>query len=357
MQRFPSPSLDSLDRLVQRAFSTSTPAEIEPMAGGASTRRFFRVTLDDGSSAVAMFFPDAMTSDELGKADSGVPRWPFLEVRDLLHEHGVRVPRVLAEACEDGFILVEDLGDDTLANYLLRRPEDRELLYKSAISDLARAQQVLAALPTECVVRTRSFDQDLLGRELDHFREWAIEGRGIELSSADRETFQEARDYLARTISEWPQGFVHRDYQSRNLMVRIEASGQPELVWIDFQDALLGPRIYDVVALLNDSYQTFDREFIDRRLEEFADQLGLDAAGRASIPREFEMVTIQRKLKDAGRFVFLDRVKKNPAFLKFVDATIAKARGAMRRLEGDATIDRLAELVDRLCPAQPAAKR
>jgi hypothetical protein len=104
--------------------------------------------------------------------------------------------------------------------------------------------------------------------------------------------------------SRWKRHFVHRDYQSRNLMVR--ASGA--ICWIDFQDALLGPRVYDLVALLNDSYQEFDRAFVEARLDEFAAAAGLGKDERALLGREFDYVTVQRKLKDAGRFVFIDRV-------------------------------------------------
>jgi aminoglycoside/choline kinase family phosphotransferase len=131
-----------------------------------------------------------------------------------------------------------------------------------------------------------------------------------------------------------PYGFVHRDYQSRNLMVRVaNQSEQPEnkLVWIDFQDALKGPRVYDLVALLSDSYQEFDRPFIEARLDEFARAAGLENE-RANIGTEFDVVTVQRKLKDAGRFVFIDRVKKNPSFLRFVEPTILKVKRALERL-------------------------
>ena len=68
---------------------------------------------------------------------------------------------------------------------------------------------------------------------------------------------------------------MHRDYQSRNLMVVDD--GTLRLVWIDFQDALLGPRVYDLVALLNDSYQEFDRPFVEARLAEYAEAAGLPA--------------------------------------------------------------------------------
>ena len=126
---------------------------------------------------------------------------------------------------------------------------------------------------------------------------------------------------------------MHRDYQSRNLMVRLRDGARgPELVWIDFQDALLGPRVYDLVALLNDSYQSFDRAFVEARLAEYAAVAGLGPYELSKLKREFDLVTVQRKLKDAGRFVFIDKQKNNSSFLKFVEPTIEKVEGALARL-------------------------
>lgn len=346
--RDPSPSLEALLRLVQSLTGQGDPLDVEAMEGGASTRRFFRVKLGAGASAVAMFVPDARRSDEVAKADHGERRWPFLEVRDLLADAGVRVPSVLGEACDDGFVLVEDLGDETLARYLERRPETRQGLYQRAVADLARAQRRLTPVPESSVVASRAFDEELLHWEVDHFREWALEARGIHLADGDRQLFSEAAHYLARTIASWPRGFVHRDYQSRNLMVRELSGHDPELVWIDFQDALLGPRVYDLVALLNDSYQTFERDFVEARLDEYARHHELDDVGRSAVGREFDMVTVQRKLKDAGRFVFIDRVRGNSSFLGFVDPTIEKVRAALERLDGDPALDRLRDLLARV---------
>jgi aminoglycoside/choline kinase family phosphotransferase len=157
--------------------------------------------------------------------------------------------------------------------------------------------------------------------------------------------FDQARDYLAGTIAAWPRGFVHRDYQSRNLMVLPNDNGTHQIGWIDFQDALLGPRVYDLVALLGDSYQAFDEAFIASRLSEFCTEMNLDAAGEAALTREFDLVTVQRKLKDAGRFVFIERTNGNPSFLKFVEPTIAKVRASLTRLGHIPELKALAELL------------
>ena len=353
MSDLPHP-LAALERLVQKTVGESETLNAEEMPGGASTRRFFRVDLGRGKSSVAMFVPDATQPDEIGKTDESGRRWPFLEVRDLLAERGVAVPAVIAEGCDEGLLLLEDLGEDTLANYLCRNPQDRERLYQIAVRDLAMAQQALAKLPDGSIVAERSFDADLLRWELDHFREWALDARDMSLSDADRAQFDEIADTLAKRISSWSYGFVHRDYQSRNLMVRQDDDGQPQLVWIDFQDALLGPRVYDLVALLSDSYQTFDRDFIEKRLDEYAAHLEIGSEERTQIGREFDLVTVQRKLKDAGRFVFIDQVKRNPSFLRFVEPTIAKARAALERAAADdQQLQQLAELLERhLGPAE-----
>ncbi len=331
--------------LVARAFPGEGEPTFEPMPGGASTRRYFRVRFGAATSprAVAMFVPEGAKPEEAGKGHAAA-RWPFLEVRDLLVEHGVDVPALLGDDSARGWLLLEDLGDDTLAAFLVANPERREALYVRAVEDLARAQAALAVLPTGSVVGTRAFDDELLRWEIDHFREWALEAQGIVLAADDRAAFDAVADRLARRIASWPRAFVHRDYQSRNLMVR---SGE-RLCWIDFQDALLGPRIYDLVALLNDSYQTFDRAFVEARLDDYARARGLSASERTEVGREFDLVTVQRKLKDAGRFVFIDRVKHNPSFLRFVEPTIAKVLSSLARLQDDPDMRALQAVLSRV---------
>jgi N-acetylmuramate 1-kinase len=343
----PSTALDMgpLAELVRRTFQAEL--EVSPMPGGASTRRYFRLALPDGRSAVAMFVPEGGKPEEVQKAHDHT-RWPFLEVRDLLAERGIEVPKVLAEDTDRGWLVIEDLGDDTLANWLAQKPGDKPLLYTLAVTDLARAQRVLASLPAGCIVGSRTFDFDLLRWEVEHFREWGLDARGKPLAPDDVATWNGIADRLARRVAELPYGFVHRDYQSRNLMVAERPDGSLRLVWIDFQDALLGPRVYDLVALLNDSYQEFDRPFVEARLREYAAAAGLPAEANASLAAEFDLVTVQRKLKDAGRFVFIDRVKGNPSFLKFVSPTIVKVGQALGRLAAsDPDMAKLREILSR----------
>lgn len=295
---------------------------VQSLSGGGSTRRFLRAALDGGGSVVVMQAPRGT-----GKSDHAA----FIELRELLESRGVRVPQLFGVSYADGLLLVEDLGDNTLARWVEGHPESRAALYRTAVTDLAHAQAKLAVLPETSLARRRAFDRQLLEREIDHFREWALEARGVALSSTERAAFAAAARWLAEQIAEWPRGFVHRDYQSRNLMVETTAAG-PGLAWIDFQDALQGPRVYDLVALLADSYQTLDVDFVDARLADYAAAAGIGVDGRERLRFEFDLVTVQRKLKDAGRFVYFDRMTANPSFLPFVEPSVRRVRRALERL-------------------------
>ncbi|WP_437733715.1 phosphotransferase [Sorangium sp. So ce1335] len=350
---------DALSRLVQRA-TGHPPTSVVPLRGGVSCRRYLRVVTPAGA-AVAMFAPSAAWAGEAGGGAAArdgaapgdgaaprggaAPRWPFLEVHALLRERGVRVPALLGEDCERGLLLLEDLGDSTLAAFVEREPARRADVYALAVRDLARAQRALAALPRGSIVGSGALDATLLRWELDHFRTWALDARGRRLDDVARAELDAVSERLARRIAAWPRGFVHRDYQSRNLMIVDAPGGGLEIAWLDFQDALLGPRVYDLATLLNDSFQDLDRPFVEARLDDYAAAAGLDRTARAALGREFDVVTVQRKLKDAGRFVFVDRIGADPGYLRYVEPALAAARAALARLGDDADMRALARLV------------
>lgn len=333
---------DVLDSLVVRTFG-GPPVSVEPMVGGASSRKYFRLVAPGGEKVVAMFVPDGLTPEEASKEQN--TRWPFLEVHDLLVRARIDVPRIYADASQDGYLLLEDLGDRTLAQVLEREPARKEELYRRSVADLVAAQLHLAPLAADTIVASRRFDEELLRWEIEHFREWALEARGITLPADARARFDRLATALAREVAAMPTAIVHRDYQSRNLMVREDG----RIVWIDFQDALIGPRVYDLVALLNDSYQVFDPAFVGQRIVEAAEAQGLRPDVLAF---EFHLVTVQRKLKDAGRFVFIDRVKGNPNFLPFVEPTLKKVRRSMAAVGAKhPVVEELASILDPYLPA------
>ncbi|MBO6935698.1 MAG: phosphotransferase [Deltaproteobacteria bacterium] len=301
--------------------------ELDRLVGQASSRVYWRLTPAGGESLIVMQLPeDAFASDEGG--DGPPPaELPFLSVGRLLHERGIRVPVIYAVDLPNRVILLEDLGDESFEDRLIANPDQVEELYRAAVDRLAQLHSACAELPPDSLPATRAFDRELLRWEMDHFREWGLEELSGPLTDGQRKRFDGSADALVDQILAAPHGFTHRDYQSRNLMWKGD-----ELVLIDFQDALQGPRPYDLVALLCDSYVDLDESLQLDMIEYYGRARGFDGAQQQAFARTFWRVAVQRKLKDAGRFVYIDRVRGNPDFLPSFGQSIVYVSRALRQL-------------------------
>lgn len=312
---------------------------VRKLAGQASNRSYYRV--GNFPSWVVMVMPTDATASEEKTSGEQPTELPFVNVQRYLKGLGVRVPAILKYEPAQGLMILEDLGDVTFEQAQAQSDEAREKYYSRAIDLLAtmraKAEQNHDA---SCLAFTRAFDTELYDWELHHFREYGLEARySVTPTPAERERLDALFLSLAKQLDAEPKGLTHRDYQSRNLMVKGD-----ELVVIDFQDALLGPRQYDLVALLRDSYVALDRPFIEKMLDRYL--ASFEAAGGPKLERDrfievFDLLTIQRKLKDAGRFEFIDRVKKNPDFLPHVEPSLGYVRDAFERIPAMAELREL----------------
>lgn len=321
-----------LREVVGRATGRDTArAEILKLKGDASNRSYYRVT-ENGQSHVVMVMPlDSTRSEEATKGEAP-KELPFVNVHRYLNKLGVRVPEIRRFEPERGLMVLEDLGDELFEHAQARGPAERDTWYTRAVDTLARLRaRADKAHDATCLAFGRAFDADLYEWELHHFRAYGLEVRqGLTSSGAELARMSQLFRQLAETLDREPRGLTHRDYQSRNLMI---VGG--ELVVIDFQDALQGPRQYDLVALLRDSYVQLDRPFIEKMLNRYIatyqDESGEKLDAQAFIAT-FDRLTIQRKLKDAGRFIFIDVVKKNPGFLPYVVPSLGYVRDAFERV-------------------------
>lgn len=311
-----------LDEGLEKLYGTPLPpVVVEKLKGDASTRTYFRVRLTEPRKGpptiIVMQLPeDAFGSDE-GGAQLETTRLPFLEVGELLCARGIPVPNIYLEYLERGQILLEDLGDTTFERQLLETPREQwKGPYGQAVDLLAEIHERCEDLPPSSIVTRRKFDRALLEWELEHFRRWGLEELYGSLDPASARVASEAFSAIVAEIEAMPTGFVHRDYQSRNLMVRQGG----ELTILDFQDALIGPRTYDLVALLCDSYVSLDIDLQETMIERYAVARRIDAE---QVRREFWVVTLHRKLKDAGRFVFIDRKRNDASFLQWYAQSLA----------------------------------
>jgi N-acetylmuramate 1-kinase len=308
----------------------------QKLPGGAGNRTYWRVHDEDGNTAVVMELPpDPGKSEEVSK-EGAAQDLPFLNVHRYLDRLGVRVPRVYLDAHRRGYVVLEDLTDRTLEMALRDGSPDaaarrRRDIYARAIDQLAKLRAHAERDPDpSCIAFGRAFDFDLYQWEFEHFIEYGLLGRGAKPTKAELRELRETFTRISRELAAAPRGFTHRDYQSRNIMV---LDGGEQVV-IDFQDALQGPRQYDLVALLRDSYVELDRALIDEMLVRYLKRFEAEGGPRLAVKEFvafFDLLTVQRKLKDAGRFVFIDRVKKNPSFLAHIPSSLRYVRDALRR--------------------------
>ena len=339
-----------LEPLLTELYGRPAPAiDLEKLKGDASTRQYYRGRIESAAKVapptlIVMQLPeDASRSDE-GGAQPELARLPFLEVAELLSQRGLPVPEVYGQDLEHGVLLLEDLGDQTLHLALMEASHERWVdYYAQAVDLLAELHERCTDLPESSVVRRRRFDRPLIDWELEHFREWGLDAPFGPRSAVGQAVLEDAFRQIADAVEAMPMGFVHRDYQSKNLMVA--PSG--ELAIIDFQDALTGPRVYDLVALLCDSYVSLAPEMQRAMVERYA---ALRRIEPEELWSEFRWVTLHRKLKDAGRFIYIDRVRKNPDFLEWFPQSL---RYVGRAIDETPSLRQFGEVLSTAIPGFP----
>jgi N-acetylmuramate 1-kinase len=311
-----------------------------PLPGDASNRRYFRLHLKNGISSSLILMQLAnpeefKASEEAVSGASEVSELPFLNVLRPMAKAGVSVPTLHFFDEVAGLLYLEDFGDMTLFQACLEGGESAiRRYYPHAIDALVQLHlRLKPATSGNCVAFSRSFNVPLLMWEFEHFLEygiWARQGKKPMCSDHEK-VFRETTTLVAEYIAKQPMVFTHRDYHSRNLMVDGDRLGV-----IDFQDALMGPATYDLASLLRDSYIALEEGFIDEMIDRYIDGIcaGLDRdtqarmllTDRTAFRRLFDLTSIQRNLKAAGRFVYIDQVKGNPKFLADIPRTLGYVR-------------------------------
>ena len=295
---------------------------LAPASADASFRRYFRATLADGRSYVAM---DAPPQQEDCR--------PFVHVAALLQQAGVHAPRIHAQDLEQGFLLLSDLGTLTYLEEL--NPESANALFADAFSALIRWQLATRAgeLPP--------YDEALLRRELQLFPDWYVARHlGVALSAAQSAMLEQVFRLLVDSALAQPRVYVHRDYMPRNLMV-----SEPNPGVLDFQDAVLGPIAYDPVSLLRDAFISWDEELVldwAVRYWERAKQAGLPVdADFGEFWRAFEWMGLQRHLKVLGIFARINYRDGKPKYLQDTPRFIRYAREVAKRYSALSPLTRL----------------
>ncbi len=253
---------------------------LEALRVEASQRRFYRLSDHQGHSWIAMASPPALENNE-----------QFLALGRLFQAHRLPVPTILEADLALGYFLLEDLGHTHLEDAYREQPD----VLQQALSQILPLQAVRSDLIPD-------YDEDRMIMEFDLCAEWLLAGlAGSDLSPKDLNTLASARGLLVDSMLSQPQVCVHRDYHCRNLMLR-----EGQLGIVDFQDALIGPALYDAASLLRDCYYTHSEAVVDQQLATFISlHPQMDPAQFSELKRKFDFTAIQRQIKAVGIFARL----------------------------------------------------
>jgi aminoglycoside/choline kinase family phosphotransferase len=334
-----------IDELIQAKVQTlfgreSRVARLVPLAGDASSRRYYRAFLEGPSvpsSVVVMELAGGtlpLSSEELALFQEPLKELPFLNLHRFLKSLGVRIP-ALYGFCTEGILILEDLGDRSLWEQVQGLPACEVIRwFEKAIDELLLIQvRGSRSRDEKCIAFQQRFDFRLYMWEFDHFLEYGLEKRrGSRLTRKEKVFLTESFAGIARRLESQPPRLNHRDYHSWNLMVH-----RAEIVVIDFQDALLAPPQYDLASLLND--RETDRIIVPEMESRLIDyymvkrlEMGEPRLSRDEFFEVYLLSALQRDFKVVGRFYYLDEVKGKPGYRKYIPPTLRRLKRNLYKL-------------------------
>ncbi len=280
---------------------------VQPLLSDGSSRRFFRVFLGATPFCIAVF---PGIAEVHGHAESGAAA----ALGFHLQKAGVPVPAIMAFDQDSGLLFFEDLGEIRLHDYLRRNPGRACDFYPAIIKTLAHMQVRGAdGFDTAWCYDSPVYDKELmLERESGYFYRafWQDTLFGDSVPGLE----EEFKRFAEATMRFFEPLFLHRDFQSRNIMIKDE---QPRI--IDFQAGRLGPPAYDLASLLIDPYASLSDKRQAELLILYLDEL--QAISDVDIVRtkeSYPFLAVQRNLQIVGAFAFLSGRKKKPFFRPFI---------------------------------------
>jgi aminoglycoside/choline kinase family phosphotransferase len=315
---------------------------LAPVSGDAGFRRYFRT--HDTASGRSLVVMDASAD----KASC----LPFTFIDELLCDHGLRAPQIVARDLDQGYLLLEDLGADTYLDVLNGSAQGADAvdrLYTAAIDALVQLQNI------PCPEHLPCYDEALLRRELALFPDWYLQKHlQIAVDGELRQRLDAIFDVLVKKALAQPRVLVLRDYMPRNLMPGDTDDPRPGL--LDFQDAVCGPVSYDPICLFKDAFISWPEARVVSWLEQYWQRAR--SAGLA-VPAQFtafyadcDFMGVQRHLKVIGIFARLCHRDGKPKYLDDVPRFFDYLRGACARR---AELAPLLALLDEIAPAKVSA--
>lgn len=295
-----------------------------PLAGDASTRRYYRLV--KGTESWVLMEWETFASPE---------KFPFISIQKHLIAAGVPAPGIIGFDQQKGLFLLEDLGDLTLERRFWEfQKQDNVLPFYQVTLDLLIQLHRLSLDPQQkdhCTAYGVQFDSEKFMWELNYtYKNLFTQLCPNQLTTTEQNELQSEFALLAKTLAEAPQVLCHRDFHSRNIMIKGD-----RIYFIDFQDARLGPPQYDLVSLVHDSYvQLSDKNIqslIDYYLQHFPEGLALFKT-KAAFMHYFHLQMLQRCFKACGTFAAIFNQRGDSRYLKYLPHTLAKVKVALEHV-------------------------
>ncbi len=302
-------------------------AQILPLAGDASFRRYFRV-VDGARRAVLMDAPPPHED----------PR-PFIAVGEWLCGHGFAAPQILARDLDHGLLLLEDFGDARLREHLDAAPADELALYTRAVDLLADLHRVPS--PSDLP----PYDRAVYQREAGLLTEWFAPAAGLDVDAAAYAAAWDAVLPIAEQ-DRAPVVAVLRDYHAENIMLLPDAGRSRGLGLLDFQDALAGQPANVLLSIEEDARVGDSREVELAMLAYYQSVANVSSDFMAA----YAVLGAQRNAKIIGIFTRLWQRDGKPRYLDFLPRM-------WRLLERDLAHPALAPVADWFAAHVPAAAR
>lgn len=293
--------------------------EVDKLTGDASTRRYYRIFTNKNSYVVCL---DNPFNDEM-------ERHPFLSVQQFLGSNGVRVPAIIDHNLPKGYSLQEDLGNETLLHHLSNVTTNHEELkiYQKVIDQLVELHRIPSTLVMNPHLFQLSFDYQ---KYMDETRFTFKYFMNLFNKNLDENLISELEnlfDPIMKRLSDNKMVITHRDFHSRNIMVR-----DGRYTFIDFQDARWGIPQYDLVSLLEDCYYNVsedNRKFLKRYYFDKVDKNIHGQENYESFLDLYDDMLIQRVFKAVGSFCYIYNWRKDDRYLKYIGFAMEKIRVTM----------------------------
>ena len=316
------------------------PESLRLASADASFRRYLRLNSTHSTYGPTLIVMDAPPDKE----DSA----PFVKVAALLQQAGIHCPQVLDWNQAQGFMLLTDLGDQTMMQCIDPAAPPPLDVYLQAVDTLIAWQKASqpGVLPP--------YDHALLRREMDLFPQWYVaQHRQVALDDAQSQVLDQAFETIIANNLSRPSVYVHRDFMPRNLM---DSGRAHPLGVLDFQDAVYGPITYDIASLMRDAFLSWEEDFcldVAIRYWQKARAAGLPVGDDfGEFYAAVEWMGLQRHLKILGIFARLTLRDGKPQYLADTPRFVAYVRTTCGRYRELKPLLRLVERIEGIAPPQ-----